>query len=89
MTIKELCNANEDMNEYSICVIQCRYTKIPRDDIIKSKRAMEDIAKGCIIYYDEYLIMPEVLKGLNVKSFKCLVRARSLDEPSKFEIWVV
>lgn len=49
---------------------------------------MEDIAKGCIIYYDEYLIMPEVLKGLNVKSFKCLVRARSLDEPSKFEIWV-
>ena len=66
MTIRELCKANEDMNEYSICVIHCRYTntyhKIPNDDIIKSRRATDDITKGCIIYYDEYYVMPEVLK---------------------------
>lgn len=93
MTIRELCETNEDMNEYSICVIHCRYTniydKIPNNDIIKSRRTMEDIAKGCIIYYDEYNVMPEVLKYLNVNSFRCLSSSRSLDKPSKWEIWVM
>lgn len=82
MTIKELRNANEDMRDNSICVIHCRYTniysKIPKDDIIKSRRAREDISRGCIIYSDEYYIMPEALKGLNVKSFRCLIHNRSI-----------
>lgn len=93
MTIEELCNANEDMSEYSVCVIHCRYTNIFNlscNDIIEARRVRYDnMAKGCIIYDDSYYHMPKVLKDLNVNRFKCLSPSRSVDKPSKWSIWVV
>ena len=82
MTIKEMFNANRDMLYGDICVLHCRFDNPCRGNSI-------DGINGCIIYQDEYDVMPEVLKGLKVKSFKCLSHTRSLDESNKWEIWVV
>lgn len=32
----------------------------------------DDIANGCILYQDEYFVMPNVLRNLKVTSFKCI-----------------
>lgn len=84
MTIEELVNANKDMCSNSICVIRCRY--------VKSKpkyMSSDEILNGCIIYYDEYCIMPKVLRNLNVTSFKRICYSKSNEESDKWEIWVV
>lgn len=81
MTIEELVNANKDMCSHSICVIRCRYNK-------SEGMSGDDIVNGCILYQDEYLVMPNVLRNLRVTSFKC-TGYKSVDEPGKLEIWVV
>lgn len=83
MTIKDLFNANRDMSYHDIYVLHCRFSDSSRGN------STDGIINGCIIYQDEYNTMPEVLKGLKVKSFKCLRHTRSVDEFSKWEIWVV
>lgn len=82
MTIKELYIANKNMYMNDICVINCKYD-------FAERRSVDDIVNGCIIYQDDYYTMPEVLKNLEVKRFKCLSHSRSTDEPGKWEIWVV
>lgn len=80
MTIEELVNSNKDMYLNSICVIRCRY--------VKSKpkyMSSDEILNGCIIYYDEYSLMPNVLRNLKVTSFKCT----GYKSFCKLEIWVV
>ena len=83
MTIKEMFNANIDMLYCDIYVLHCRF------DNSCIGNSTDGIINGCIIYQDKYNIMPEVLRGLKVKSFKCLSHTRSLDEFNKWEIWVV
>lgn len=82
MTIKEMFNANVDMSYDDICVLHCLFDN-------PSWGNSTDYINGCIIYQDEYDTMPEVLKGLKVKTFKCLSHTRSLGEHSKWDIWVV
>ena len=82
MTIKEMFNANVDMLYDDICVLHCLF-----DNPCWGNST--DYINGCIIYQDEYDTMPEVLKGLKVKTFKCLSHTRSLGEHSKWDIWVV
>ena len=84
MTIEELVNANIDMCSHSICVIRCRYVKF------KPKyMSSDEILNECIIYYDEYCIMPKALRSLNVKSFKHTCYSQSNKKSDKWEIWVV
>lgn len=78
MTIEELVNANKDMCSQLICVIRCRYNK-------PKSMSSDDTVNGCIIYYDEYGIMPKVLRNLKVTSFK-FTGYKSF---GKLEIWVV
>lgn len=82
MTIKEMFNANVNMLYGDICVLHCRFDN-------SCCRKSTDGIIGCIIYQDYYDTMPEVLKGLKVKSFKCLSHTGSLDEHNKWDIWVV
>lgn len=84
MTIEELVNANKDMCSHSICVIRCLYVKSQ-----PKYMSSDDILNGCIIYYDEYCIMPKVLRSLNVTSFKHICYSKSNEESDKWEIWVV
>lgn len=83
MTIEELQNANKDMGWNDICVVRSKYENSQHRDCI------DDIFDGCVIYKDGYFTMPKVIRGLNVMSFKCTNRIRSLDKPSEWEIWVV
>ena len=82
MTIKEMFNANVDMSYDDICVLHCIF-----DNSCLGNST--DYINGCIIYQDEYDTMPEVLKGLKVKTFKCLSHIGSLGEHNKWDIWVV
>lgn len=83
MTIKEMFNANIDMLYDDIYILHCKF-----DNSYLGRTTTDDI-NGCIVYQDDYYTMPEVLKGLKVKSFKCLSHAGSLDEDNKWDIWVV
>lgn len=78
MTIEELVNANKDMCSHSICVIRCRYNK-------SKGMSSDDTVNGCILYQDEYSLMPNVLRNLKVTSFK-FTCYKSF---GKLEIWVV
>lgn len=78
MTIEELVNANKDMCSHSICVIRCRYNK-------SKDMSSDDIVNGCILYQDEYSLMPNVLRNLKVTSFKC----KGYKSFCKLEVWVV
>lgn len=82
MTIKELYNANKNMDINAICVIHCYYEHSER-------RPSDDIFDGCIIYQDDYYTMPTVLKGLEVLTFKRLKYSSSNEESNKWEIWVI
>lgn len=83
MTIEEMFNANIDMSYNDICILHCQF-----DNSCWGRSITDDI-NGCIVYQDKYDTMPEVLKGLKVKSFKCLSHTGSLDEHNKWDIWVV
>jgi hypothetical protein len=78
MTIEELVNANKDMCSHSICVIRCRYNK-------SKGMSSDDTVNGCILYQDEYSLMPNVLRNLKVTSFKFT----DYKLFGKLEIWVV
>ena len=82
MTIKEMFNANIDMLHEDIFVVHCRF------DTSSFGKSTDD-TNGCIIYKDEYDIMPEALKGLKVKTFNCLSYTKSLDEHNIWNVWVV
>lgn len=82
MTIKELYNANKNMDINATCIIHCSYEYAGR-------RSVDDIFDGCIIYQDDYYTMPRVLKGLEVLTFKRLKDSSSNEEINKWEIWVV
>lgn len=82
MTIKELYNANKNMDINDTCIIHCRYE-------YAEHRSVDDIFDGCIIYQDDYYTMPRVLKGLEVLTFKRLKDSSSNEEINKWEIWVV
>ena len=77
MPIKELYNANKNMDINATCIIHCKYE-------YEGRRSIDDIFDGCIIYQDDYYTMPRVLKGLEVLTFK-----RLNEESNKWEIWVV
>ena len=83
MTIREMYNANMNMSYDDICILHCQF-----DNSSWGKYTTDDI-NGCIVYQDVYDTMPGVLKGLKVKSFKCLSHTKSLDEHNKWDIWVV
>lgn len=78
MTIEELVNSNKDMYSHSMCVIRRWYNKY-------KDMSSDDIVNGRILYYDKYSSMPNVLRNLEVTSFKC-TGYRSF---CKLEIWVV
>ena len=65
---------------YASCIV---------DLIIPVAEKSTDGTIGCIIYQDDYDTMPEVLKGLKVKTFKCLSHTGLPHEPNKWDIWVV
>lgn len=81
MTILELYSASKDISPKSMCVVHCKYDS-------HQVKSVDDVMDGCIIYKDDFYIMPEVIRHLNVKSFKCTKPARTLDEPGKWDIWV-
>lgn len=82
MTIKELYDANKNMDINAICVIHCSYEHL-------ESRPIDDTFDECIIYQDDYYTMPRVLKGLEVLTFKHLKDSSSNEESNKWEIWVV
>lgn len=77
MTVEELCKSNGNMLDTSMCVIHCRY------DNSQFRNSTDNRLNGCIIYQDEYRVMPKVLKRLEVLTFKYLKDSRSFDEPGK------
>lgn len=82
MTILELYSASKDISPKSMCVVRCKYDNY-------QVKSVDDVMDGCIIYKNDFYTMPKVIRDLNVMSFKCIKPAGALDEPGKWEIWVV
>lgn len=57
------------------------------EELVNANKDMssDDIVNGCILYQDEYYLMPNVLRNLKVTSFKCT----GYKSFCKLEIWVV